>query len=101
VLLCRKLKGICGDCGEACKGGVSMERGVSVTTVGGVGVGEGASGTAGNGTGGKAADGKGADAGAAGTGPEGDGSRGTSGIGKLPGTRIVFLFLLPRFVTAL
>jgi hypothetical protein len=74
---------------------------VSEIAGGGVGEGEVAAGTDGNTTAGKAADGNGADAGAAGTEPEGECSLGTSGIGKLPGTRIVFLFLLPRFVAAL
>ena len=102
MLLCNKLKGDCADCGEGicCKGGVSTARGVSVTAGGGVGEGELVAGTGGNVTAGNAAEGNGADPGAAGTEPEGDGSRGTSGIGRFPGTRIVFLFLLPRFVAA-
>lgn len=103
VLLCNMLKGDCVDKGDdiCCKGGVSTERGVSALVGGGVSEGDFAAGTGGNTTAGKAADGRGADPGATCAEPEGEGSRGTSGIGRLPGTRIVFLFLLPRFVAAL
>lgn len=105
VLLCMKLDGNCGDEGEetCCDRGVSIDRGVSATARGGVGTGEGevATGTDGNATAGKGADGNGADAGALGGGPDGEGSLGISGIGTLPGTSMVFRFLLPRLVTAL
>lgn len=99
-----KLNGNCEDEGEetCCEGGLSRDRGVSAIA-GDVGIGESeaAAGTDGDATAGKGADGKGADAGALGGGPEGEGSLGISGIGTLPGTSIVFRFLLPRFVAAL
>lgn len=100
-----KLNGNCGDEGEetCCGGGISMDRGVSAITGGGIGTGEGeaVAGTDGNATSGKGAEGNGADAGALGGGPDGEGSLGISGIGTLPGTSIVFRFLLPRLVMAL
>lgn len=100
-----KLDGNCGDEGEetCCDGGVSLVRGTSAATGGGVGTGGGevAAGTGGNSTAEKGADGNGADAGARGGGPDGERSLGNSGIGTLPGTSMVFRFLLPRLVAAL